>query len=124
MKFLIPVAFICLLASSCYSPERNCAKFKTGTYVTERYLNGELKKSRFIRNDSISIDVYENKRDTSSIRWINDCEYILRNINPQNHREKQAVHIKILTTQDDQYTFEFSLVGESSKHKLTAKKVD
>jgi hypothetical protein len=124
MRFLLPLLSLCFLFASCYSPERDCEKFKTGTFVYQQYLDGELKESKFIRNDSIEIDVFEGKADTSSIRWINDCEYILRNLNPKNRAEKQAVHMKILTTDGNKYTFEFSMVGQGKKQKGTATKID
>lgn len=118
--FVIP-AFMCL---SCYSPKRNCKDFKTGTFEFESYLNGELVKTRFKRNDSIEIDYFEGKTDTSSVRWINDCEYILTNLNPKNMAEEKPLHMKILTTTKNTYTFEFSVVGETKKQKGTAKKIE
>ena len=79
MRNLILIAFSLLLCS-CYAPERNCKDFKTGTFEFESYLNGELEKTRFVRNDSIEVDYYKNNVDSSSVRWINDCEYILINL--------------------------------------------
>lgn len=117
-------AFIILfLISSCYSPERDCARFKTGTFEFETYLNGELVKSTFIRNDSIEIDEFRESIDTSSVRWINECEYIVKNLNPKNMAEEKPLHIKILTTDKNSYTFEYGLVGEAGKQKGTVRKV-
>ena len=83
----------------------------------------ELKTTTFVRNDSIEIDYYEGKADTSSIRWINDCEYIVKKINPVNRAEEKAIHMKILTTDGLEYTFEYNVVGEQKKQKGTAKKI-
>ncbi|WP_324719022.1 DNA topoisomerase IV [Salinimicrobium sp. HB62] len=110
--------------SSCYQPERNCEDFRTGIFEFESYLEGELVKSRFIRNDSIEIDFFRGKTDTSSVRWINDCEYLISNLNPKNRAEEKPIHIKILTTQGNTYTFEYGLVGESQKQRGTVVKVE
>lgn len=122
-KFLL----LLLLATgfvSCYQPERNCSDFKTGTFEFESYLNGELVKTRFVRNDTMEIDYFRGKADTSSIRWINDCEYLVTNQNPKNRAEEKPIHMKILTTKKNTYTFEYGLVGDTKKQKGTAVKVD
>lgn len=109
---------------SCYQPERNCADFKTGTFEFQSYLEGELVTSRFVRNDSIEIDYFRGKTDTSSVRWINNCEYVISNLNPKNRAEEKPIHIKILTTKDNTYTFEYGLVGETNKQRGTVVKVE
>lgn len=114
---------LCCL-TSCYEPERNCEDFRTGTFEFESFLEGELVKSRFVRNDSIEIDYFRGKTDTSSVRWINDCEYLISNLNPKNRAEEKPIHIKILTTKDNSYTFEYGLVGEARKQRGTVVKVD
>jgi hypothetical protein len=43
----------------------------------------ELKNHLLERNDSIEIETFEGKTDTASIRWVNDCEYILQNYIPK-----------------------------------------
>lgn len=119
---------LCLLISvglnSCYEPERNCTDFRTGTFEFESYLDGELVKSRFVRNDSIEIDYFRGQTDTSSVRWINDCEYLISNLNPKNRAEEKSIHMKILTTEGNSYTFEYSLVGETKKQRGTVIKVE
>ena len=110
--------------SSCYQPERKCADFKTGTFEFESYLDGELVKTRFVRNDTMEIDFFRGETDTSSIRWINKCEYLIKNRNPKNRSEEKPIHIKILTTKDNTYTFEYGLVGETDKRRGTAVKVE
>ncbi|MCM5663353.1 hypothetical protein [Galbibacter mesophilus] len=113
-----------LLFTSCYQRERNCTDFKTGEFEFSHTINGETKTSRFIRNDSIEIDFYENRIDTNSVRWINDCEFIVKKINPTNRSESQAIHMKILTTEKDSYLFEYSVVGDQkNKQKGKARKI-
>ncbi|SHI51779.1 hypothetical protein SAMN04488096_102203 [Mesonia phycicola] len=123
MKSFITATILFLFLSSCFAPERNCEDFKTGTFEFESYLEGELVKTTFVRTESLEIDYFRNEVDSSSIRWINDCEYILTNLNPKNMAEEKPLHMKILTTKGDTYTFEFSVVGEDKKHKGTAKKI-
>lgn len=122
MRFFI--LFIPLLfLSSCYEKERNCSDFKIGTFEFEALSGTEVFKTTITRNDSLEIDFYQGKSDTSSIRWINDCEYVLEKLHPKNQAEKKAILIKILTTEDDNYTFEFSEVGKTKTSKASARKV-
>jgi len=116
--------FLSISISSCYQQERNCEKFKVGTFEFQTLLNGQLATTTFVRNDSIEIDFFENKADTSSIRWINNCECILTNLNPKNRSEEKPLHMKILTTNKNDYTFEYGLVGSSKKEKGTATKTN
>jgi len=123
MRFLF--LFICLFVlGACYEGERNCADFKTGTFEIEALSGTEIFKTTVVRNDSIEIDFYQGKSDTSAIRWINDCEYILKKINPKNQAEKKAILIKILNTDRNSYTFEFSEVGKTKTSKATANRTN
>ena len=115
--------FPVVLLVSCYAPERNCQDFRTGTFEFESFLDGELQKTTFVRNDTLEIDFFRGSQDTSAVRWLNDCEYILTNLNPKNRAEEKPIHMKILTTDEDSYTFEYGLVGESRKERGTAKRV-
>ena len=119
----IAALFGLLLLTSCFNTERNCKDFRTGTYEFESFINGELVTSRFIRNDSIEIEKFQGKTDTSSVRWINDCEYILKNINPEGMAEEKPIHMKILSTSKDGYTFEYGQVGSAKKARGKVKKV-
>ncbi|WP_026916114.1 hypothetical protein [Christiangramia portivictoriae] len=116
MKRIIAIsAVLSLMLSSCFEAKRNCADFRTGTFEFETYINGELQKSTFVRNDSLEIEFFQGRTDTSSVRWINPCEYILKNTNPKNMAEQKPIHMKILTTSEDRYTFEYGQVGETQK---------
>lgn len=103
--------FVIVFFASCFSPDRNCSDFKAGKFVFEAEINGIKEKTTFVRNDSIEIDYFKGNADTSSVRWINDCEYILTKLNPKTNQEKKPIHVKILTTDADGYTFEFSQLG-------------
>lgn len=121
MKYftLFLLAF-CLI--SCYQVERNCSDYKTGKFNSEVTINGTLYKSTFYRNDTLQVETYEGKTDSSSLRWINDCEVVFKTINPKSMAEQKDIHLKILTTTDSTYTFEYSYVGESKKQKGIAYK--
>lgn len=122
IKISLAILFCLILFTSCESPERNCNDFKTGTFTFETLLNGELVTTRFIRNDTLEVDYFQGKVDSSSVRWINNCEYIVQKINPKSMSEQKAVHMKILYTEGGSYIFEYSLVGETIKQQGLAKK--
>nr|WP_314895553.1 DNA topoisomerase IV [uncultured Flavobacterium sp.] len=112
-----------LLLMSCYDAERNCAAFKTGKFKFEYEVDGVKKTTVFERNDSIEIETFEGKTDTASIRWVNDCEYILQKIHPKNMAEEKAIGLKILTTSKNSYTFEFGMIGVDTKQRGTVTKI-
>lgn len=116
MKNLFAFLAIAFFFFSCMDrAERNCSDFKTGTFEYS-YLDGDkIVTSSFTRNDSIEIDYFEDRIDTVSVRWINDCEYVMRSINPKTLSEKKAVHFKILSTTENSYTFEYSFVVKTTK---------
>jgi len=120
---IIFTLLISILLTSCYQPERNCEHFKNGTFEFETLVGTEILKTTFTRNDSIEIDFFKGKSDTSSIRWINDCEYIVQKKNPKSISEKNAIHMKILTTEEGTYVFEYNIVGDTNKQRGTAKKI-
>ena len=117
---LIPIS---LLLLSCYNVERNCKDFKTGKFKFEYKVNGVTKTTFFERNDSLEIETFDGKTDTASIRWVNDCEYILQKLHPKNREEKNAIDMKILTTSKDSYTFEFGMIGIDAKQRGTVIKM-
>ncbi len=105
---------------SCYQPQRDCKAFKNGNFTFTTIIDGEEKTTTFVRNDTIEIDYFEGKIDTAAVRWINDCEYIVKKINPKNKAEEKSVHMKIISTTEDSYTFEYGIVGDSRKSRGTA----
>jgi len=112
-----------LLLISCYNAEHNCKDFKTGKFKFEHKVDGVKKTTVFERKDNIEIETFEGKTDTSSIRWVSDCEYILQKIHPKNLAEKKAITMKILTTSKNSYIFEFGIVGSDEKQRGTVEKV-
>ena len=124
--FILVVLF---LTQSCYQVERNCKDYRTGTFKFAYTIDGKKTSSLFKRTEEFNIDFVNDVPDTSSIRWINDCEFVLKKLHPKNKSEEKAIHMKILTTTDSSYTFEYQLaVKEANKElrieKGTAIKID
>ena len=107
------IFFVLVLFISCYSLERDCKPFQRGEFKFTQIINGKIKSSYFTRDSIFEIELFEGKIDTSSIRWVNDCECILTKLNPNNNQEKRPIQIRIISTKGDRYTFEYSLVGDS-----------
>ena len=107
------IFFVLVLFISCYSLERDCKPFQRGEFKFTQIINGEIKSSYFKRDSVFEIELFEGKIDTSSIRWVNDCECILTKLNPNHNQEKRPIQIRIISTKGDRYTFEYSLVGDS-----------
>ncbi|MEC3908010.1 DNA topoisomerase IV [Tamlana sp. 2201CG12-4] len=122
MRCFLILLLLCL--SSCYEPSRNCNDYKTGQFYSEVVIGDKLFKSTFIRSSHLQIENYNNKVDSSQLRWINNCEVIFKTINPKNMAEQKDIHLKILTTTDSSYTYEYSYVGETKKQKGIAYKMD
>lgn len=101
------------LFSGCFNDQRNCASCKTGQFSFSTAVAGQIETSLFERFEQYEVEYYKGKQDTSDIRWINDCEYILQKRNPKNRAEEQAVHIKILRTDETGYEFEYKTVGST-----------
>jgi hypothetical protein len=108
-KYLFLLIFVFI---SCYNVSRNCIDFHEGEFVFKSIINGEIKTSKFIRKKNYEIEVFENKIDSAKIKWVNDCECILTKLNPKSNQEKRPIQIKILSTKENSYTFEYSLVGD------------
>ena len=98
---------IFFLFTSCSIPERNCQEFKTGDYEFKTMIDGKEYVSNFKRSDSIEVEFFQGTTDTSSVRWVSDCEFILKNINPK--KSKTSISMKILSTKENSYIFEYSI---------------
>ena len=115
-------ALVLFTFSNCYQVERDCTHFKTGAFYSEVTIDNKVYTSNFTRTNDLQVEVYDGKTDSTQVRWINDCEMIFKTINPKNMAAHKDVHLKILTTTDSSYTFEYSYVGEKLKQKGTAYK--
>ena len=104
---------VLILFQSCYTVERNCLPFHTGTFEFTQIIKNEMKTSTFTRDSLYEIEQFEGKIDTASIRWVNHCECILTKLNPTSNQEKRPIQIKIISTTQNSYVFEYSLVGDA-----------
>ncbi len=121
MKNLYLLLFPVLVG--CYTPKRDCSDFKIGKFKYEALIDGNLEKTVFIRNDSFQIEIYKNQVDTSKIRWINECEFILTPLNPESILDKYQMHMKILSTTNNTYRFEYNEVGKKQKETGMAERI-
>jgi hypothetical protein len=112
-----------LLFVSCFQQEKNCNAFKTGKFEFKQEVNGVEHVSVFERTDSLQIETFNGKTDTASVRWVSDCEFILQKLNPKTMAEKQAITMKIIMTNKEGYTFEYSFVGQGKKQRGQAIKL-
>tara|TARA_B100000965_G_scaffold383325_1_gene382449 strand:+ start:45 stop:425 length:381 start_codon:yes stop_codon:yes gene_type:complete len=115
LKHLKTNILMFFLLISCSIPERNCQTFKTGNYEFKTIIDGKEYVSNFKRSDSIEIEFFQGTTDTSSVRWVSNCEFILKNINPK--KSKTSISMKILSTKENSYVFEYSIVGDNSNIK-------
>ena len=116
---------VLIFISSCYTVERDCINFHKGEFEFSSIVNGTLKTSYFTRTDKLEIEYFDGKIDSSSMRWVNDCECILTKLNPISNQDMRPVQIKILSTKANTYNFEYSLVGKAdNKQRGTVKKIN
>ena len=116
IKNISTVIIISLLLYSCYQPERNCKDFKTGIFEFTYEIGDTLKVGKFVRNEKYSIDYYDNQVDSATVRWYNDCEFVLQDVN-----SKTAIQYKIISTTDSSYTFEYKSAVKDPNRKLIVK---
>ena len=108
--FILPLILV-----SCYNVERNCNDFRTGSFEFTTSINDSIVKSTFIRTDKYEIEYFNGIKDSSTIRWVNECEFILTKIKPKTNQEKRPIRIKILRTYGNSYDFEYSQVSNPQK---------
>lgn len=124
MKAKLALVILFFVVFSCYSPpERECAKVKTGSFEFISVVEGDTLVSRFDRFEDFEIDYYQGKTDTSTVKWVNDCEFVLRNKHPKSLNEQQAVYIKILSTDEGGYSFEYGILKDAKRLKGYAKRL-
>jgi len=123
MKKLLVIPLTLLLAS-CYEQENNCEAFKTGTFEFKQDVNGVEHVTVFERTNSLQIETFNGKTDTASVRWVSDCEFVLQKLHPKTMAEKKAINMKIVKTDQNGYTFEYSFVGQGKKQRGYASKIN
>jgi|TARA_B110000003_G_C16503777_1_gene478427 hypothetical protein len=72
----------------------------------------------------LQVESFEGTVDSTYVRWINNCEVVFKTINPKNRAEKKDIHLKILTTSEDSYSFEYGYVGDTYKRQGEATRIN
>jgi len=103
-----------LLTTSCYDSDRECTRFKTGTFEWSQEIEGEEVTARFVRTNDYQIEYFQDRVDSSTIKWINDCEYRITPINPKTNAESRAYLFKIIRTEGDRFYFRFQQSGDEA----------
>lgn len=116
--FLVTLSLV-----SCSEKERKCTDFKTGTFEFVQEINGKKFKSTFTRTETLQIETFNGKTDTASVRWVNDCEFVLQKLHPKTMNERKAISMIILSTEGNTYTFDYSFVGDAKKQRGTVTKI-
>jgi hypothetical protein len=119
----ITLLLLALTIIACSEKERSCQDFRTGTFEFVQDINGKKHTSPFTRTEELQIETYNGKTDTASVRWVNDCEFILQKLHPKSMKEEKAISMKILFTTDNTYTFDYSFVGDAKKQRGTVTKL-
>ena len=109
------IIVLSLLFISCYNVDRDCVEFRTGSFEFSTSINDSIVKSTFIRTDNYEIEEFKGVKDSSTIRWVNECEFILTKISPKTNQERRPIRIKILRTYGNLYDFEYSQVNNPQK---------
>ena len=109
------IIVLSLLFISCYNVDRDCVEFRTGSFEFSTSINDSIVKSTFIRTDNYEIEQFKGVKDSSTIRWVNECEFILTKISPKTNQERRPIRIKILRTYGNSYDFEYSQVNNPQK---------
>ncbi len=108
---------------SCYQVEHNCKDFKIGKFEFSQEIKGKKTTSTFERTANLQIETFNGKTDTASVRWVNDCEFVLQKLHPKNMQEKKAISMKIISTKNKTYIFEYAFVGDNHKQRGTVTKI-
>ncbi len=124
MKFKLSVLLIILSTLSCYKIERNCLDYHTGIFEFNSVIKGDSITSRFKRTENFEIEFYNGEIDSSRIKWLSPCEFIVTKIKPISNQDKKPINIRILSTGSNSYNFEYHMVGNRKNIKRgTVKKL-
>lgn len=115
---------LALMIMSCSDRERKCQDFKTGTFEFTQEIDGKKHVSTFTRTETLQIETFNGKTDTASVRWVNDCEFVLQKLHPKTMNERKAISMTILATDENSYIFDYSFVGDAKKQRGTVTKID
>ena len=110
------------LLSSCLNSNTSVQEFRVGKFKTVLEDNDYV--SVAMRNDSLQIETFDNKKDTFDIRWISPFEYVLRKKNPKTLLDSTDFHVKIVSISEKSYEFKAFYTGSNFQQKGTAYKIE
>jgi hypothetical protein len=119
---LLSLWVILFILGSCLKGNSNVEEFRVGHFKT--VLDDKGTVSMAIRNDSLQIESFQNKKDTFDIKWVSPFEYVLRKKNPQTLLDSTDFHVKIISISENSYEFKAYYMGSNFQQKGTAYKVD
>jgi len=119
------ITLLALLIYSCDFPERDCLNFQIGTFEFKSISStGDTLITKFTRTKDLEIGYFNGTIDSNTVKWVSNCECIYKKVNPKSFKEKKSVQMKILSTNKDSYTFEYSFVGDiKNKQRGFVKKI-
>ncbi|MFT5750532.1 MAG: hypothetical protein ACI828_000125 [Flavobacteriales bacterium] len=126
MKKVLLIAII-LLNVSCLYKQLDCKIIKVGTFKIDDPTYDF--KSIIIRNDTIQIEKNLTLNTVSKyvVKWKNPCEYSLEMIEGPNDKMElnkgKILRIKIISIQEDNYTFEAKMDGIAIVATNTAERI-
>ncbi len=115
--FLILILFI----FSCNTKRINILELREGTFETT--LPDKNVKSIAFRDKNIQIETYNNKKDTFTIKWLNNFEYELLKINPKSSLDSVPFIVKITKLSHNGYSFKAHYKGNKYIQKGEAVKL-
>jgi hypothetical protein len=119
MRYIFIIIILTVLVSCKENIDIN--EFKTGTFKT--FLEDSNITSIAVRNDTIQIETYNNKKDTFAIEWKSNFEYILTKLHPKNELDSTPFHVKITKFKGNSYDFKAYYKGSNFKQKGKAVKL-
>ncbi|AOW20001.1 hypothetical protein [Urechidicola croceus] len=121
-NIIILVIGVALLVSCKRDSKVNIENFRTGKF--EIPAGDKFEKTIFTRNDSLQIEIYEDRIDSLSIKWKNNFNYTLRMLNPITELDKEPINVKITGITSTSYDFE-AIIGHSNyKQEGTVYKIE
>lgn len=123
MKYTI--LFLSLIFVSCLQqPERSCSDYRTGKFRFDLEVDGVKKTTLLERTETFQLETFDGITDTASVRWVNDCEFVLQEVHSKELLRKRPIRMKILTTSKNSYTFEYGIVGDKDSRIGTAYRIN
>lgn len=122
MRLFLSLSILLFLGACLRNTKGSVEDFRTGTFRT--VLEDNESESMAVRNDSIQIETFNNRKDTFAITWLDPFEYVLKKKNPKTLLDSTAFHVKIVRVSGDSYDFKAFYSGSRFQQKGTAYKMD